>query len=470
MFSSKKLLATALAFTLAWSPVSAQLLTTHAGPAAGGPTGTPVSNACINSSGTTITFTAQGVGGANPRRISVVSINWSDSTAAGTAELTAMTIGGLSMARQVRASGDNQNSNSEIWWVANPTGTSANIVATFSTAVDGVTIEVYSLVGYQSVIATTTGTTSVSQTYTNKQLAIASASRTVNVSTSLSNMVNDYSSACGAGLWGVHASQRLSGNGTLSSTISPTSNNPKIALAVWQTSVQTACTGSLAGTVLGNWDTSVFSSITVNTGVVTNFADVSGQGNNFGDGVITNKPTYSATALASRPALVFTAAQQLNNTNVFPMGTGNTLTFYWVGTLSSSVTNAYSRLLSYGAAGTDSSVGTFYLAREALGQQVRFDRNAQAIISNVTYATPMRLIGTVTSGGALTLYLNGVAASGATQAGNWVTGGNLAIGASFYNAGTFYTGLISEVAIANGFTNSTNVAIIDNCLKVKWGM
>lgn len=201
----------------------------------GGASGTPVSNACINSSGTTITFTAQGVGSASPNRISVVSINWSDSTAAGTAELTGVTLGGNTMVRGVRASGDNQNSNSEIWFVANPTGTTANIVATFSTAVDGITIEVYRLVGYNSFVPvnTTTGTTSVSQAYTNRQLAIAAGSRTTNVSTSLSNMTNDYSVACGANLWGVHASQKLSGSGTLSSSISPTGNNPKIALGVW---------------------------------------------------------------------------------------------------------------------------------------------------------------------------------------------------------------------------------------------
>ncbi len=212
----------------------------------GGPSSTPVSNACISSSGTTITFTAQGIGGARPNRVSLVSINWSDSTAAGTAELTAMTIGGISMTRAVRASGDNQNSNSELWYVLNPTGTTANIVATFSTVVDGITIEVYSLIGYSTAgpVAITTGTTSVSQAYTNKQVAIAAASRTVNVSTSLSNMVNDFSSACGSNLWGVHASQKLHGNGTLTSTISPTSNNPKIAMAVWAVNALGSCTAS----------------------------------------------------------------------------------------------------------------------------------------------------------------------------------------------------------------------------------
>ncbi len=238
----KRFLASLLVFILAITPVAATTLPLT-GAGVGGPTATPVSNACINSSGTTITFTAQGVGGANASRVTVVTIAWDDSTLAGTSELTAMTVGGISMTRAVRAVGDNQNSNSEIWFAANPTGTTANIVATFSTAVDGITIEVYSLIGYDSVSATTTGTTSVTQAYDNKQLALAVGSRRTNVSTSLSNMRNDFSSACGANLWGVHASQALHGNGgSLTSTISPTGNTPLIALAKW--SVSTGCAQS----------------------------------------------------------------------------------------------------------------------------------------------------------------------------------------------------------------------------------
>src|SRR6266478_4196810 len=67
------------------------------------PSVTPISNACTTASGTTVTFTAQGVGGANPNRTTVVSINWDDSTNAGTAQLTAMTVGGISMSRAASA-------------------------------------------------------------------------------------------------------------------------------------------------------------------------------------------------------------------------------------------------------------------------------------------------------------------------------------------------------------------------------
>lgn len=255
---------------------------------------TPVSNSCISSSGTTITFTAQNVGGANPNRTTVVSINWDDSTAAGTAQLTAMTVGGISMTRAVRATSGNQSSNSEIWYVANPTGSSANIVATFSTAVDGITIEVYSLIGFVTIpIATTTGTTTVSQVFNNKQLAFASASRRVNVSTSLSNMVNDFSSACGSSLWGVHASQKLNGNnGTLTSTISPTSNTPEIALAVWSAS-PVSCSQAAAflarppAVYTGTIATTVMTVTAVTSGTIAVGQTISGTG-------ITGAPTITS--------------------------------------------------------------------------------------------------------------------------------------------------------------------------------
>jgi len=220
------------------------------------PSATPVSNACSTSSGTSITFTAQGVGGANPNRISAVSINWDDSTNAGTASITAVTLGGAPMIKAMLALSGAQNSNSEIWYVSNPSGTTANIVITAATAINGVTIEVYSLVGFiTGPIATTTGTTSASQGYNNKQLALAAGSRQVNVSTSLSNMTNDFSSACGANLWGVHASQLLRGNSqTLTTTISPTSNTPLIALAVWSTTPSPFATfdGVAVNTALSN--------------------------------------------------------------------------------------------------------------------------------------------------------------------------------------------------------------------------
>src|SRR6266404_5464409 len=282
----KYLLATLLAFAspveaAGWLPLS-------------NPTFTQTDNGCLTVSGTTTTFTAKGLGTASPSRIIAVTINWSDSTLAGTAQITAVTVAGSSTLRAVRALSNGQNSNSEVWWLQLPSGTSGDIIVTSSTAINAMTIAIYSLVGFNSIApyATTTGTTTISQAFQAKNVALEAGSRTVNVSTSLSALTNDFSSACGTGLWGVHASGALNGNGTLTSNINPTSNNPEMALAIWsvQAPVIVNCATSSLTNVIGAWDSNVFASLTLSGSTVTGIADQSGTGNNLtaaGGGAVT---------------------------------------------------------------------------------------------------------------------------------------------------------------------------------------
>lgn len=234
---------------------------------------TQTDSGCLASAGTVNTFTAKGLGNANPNRITAVSINWADSTLAGTAELTSVTVGGNAAQRAVRAAGDDQNSNSEIWWLQLPAGTTGDIVVTSSTNIDAVTIGVYSLIGFALMPSpVSTGTTTANIAYQNKDVVLAAGSRTTNVSTSLSNMTNDFSSACGSGLWGVHASQSVNGNNTLTTNINPSTNNPKIAMALWSTTTNnalsmafvTGTTGSGSGTA-----TVTFSGISFGTAAST---------------------------------------------------------------------------------------------------------------------------------------------------------------------------------------------------------
>lgn len=443
----------------------------------------PVSNACSVSSGTVITFTAQGTGGPNPNRVSVVSINWSDSTAAGTASLTGMTIGGSAMTKAVATTAGATNSNSEIWYLANPSGSNSNIVATFATAVNGVTIEVYSLIGYSFVSATSTGTTSAAAPYHNKQLSIAAASRTVNVSTSLSNMNNDFSSACGSGLWGVHASQRLNGNsGTLTTTINPTSNNPKIAVSVWSTvAVNCVASSSITG-VIGWWDLSVPSSITASAGTannLTSIADQSGLGNTmtFVPGI--TKPDYNAATgfNSSFPGFAtnssFTSALEAPS---FPMGTGNTLTFWFVGTLTfNNPASNFGRVISYtkpGSTDDGNNAGSWTTHDPNSTTAQGFTRNSVTITkTGLTAAFAGHvIIGTINSSGVMTLYVDGAASSTSTSSGNWVTAGKAALGRRGGNAFDYGNNVYAEAGISTDFTNSTTVSSFTNCLKTKWGL
>ncbi len=430
----------------------------------GGPTGTPVSNACINSFGTTITFTAQGVGGADPRRVTVVSINWDDSTAAGTAELNSVTVGGVTMQRAVRAAGDNQNSNSEVWWVANPTGTSANIVATFSTAVDGVTIEVYRLIGYSlsGPTAASTGTTTISQAYNNKQLAIAAASRRVNVSTSLSNMTNDFSSACGANLWGVHASQALHGNnGTLTTTINPTSSTPLIAMVVWATTFPTPPVSGL----IGWWDASQFSSLAITTGNIITATDLSGHGN---DVTSPAGPPYLSTGFNGLPAFGWNGASALLKTS-FAFGIGNTLTAFFAIQMDPA-TASFGRAMSYFAGGSNDADNnaSFLIGRNAGSNAWVLYRNASTASSANLAAGPHTLIVTVDSSGVMTNYVDGVSAVGNTLNAAFGASGTLALGIAAFTSTSQWNGPMGEAGISTAFTNSTDVATLQAYLKNKW--
>lgn len=431
----------------------------------------PVSNACITSSGTTITFTAQGTGGPNPNRISVVSINWSDSTAAGTAQLNSMTIGGISMTRAVRTTSGVSNSNSEIWYVANPTGSASNVVAVFATAVNGVTIEVYSLIGYRLVAGTNTGTTTVSQGYSNKQLGIAAGSRTVNVSTSLSNMTNDFSSACGSSLWGVHASQKLNGNnGTLTTAINPTSNNPKIALAIWSTTLPTP----LLSNTIGWWDMSVVSGTTLNgSNQILSVQDQSG-GNNTMFSAVANPP-YNATGFNGRPTIAFdqtTSTAGLVAT-AFPLGTGNTLTIWMVATGPSTTVASGGRWLSYwDQTGNDfDQAGAFTFSIAGTTQTaINITRHSVNVGQTITIYPALHVfITTIDSSGVMTIYTDGVASSTGTAAGNWVSGGFLCIGKRCDQNSGYWSGNISEVGISTNFTNSSGVATLNSALHTKWG-
>ncbi len=153
------------------------------------------------------------------------------------------------------------------------------------------------------------------------------------------------------------------------------------------------------------------------------------------------------------------------------MGTGSTLTFYLVGTISSGAADAYEMPVSYGFGGAVNNTTSWYFSRESNTQAFRFNRNASALNGAIVYDVPFVAIGTVDSGGALTLYFNGSATTGATQSGAWGSPGNLMLGDSFYDLGTReLLGNISEVAIATGLSNSTVAATIYNCLKVKWGL
>ncbi|MGX1323733.1 hypothetical protein AB7M17_007186 [Bradyrhizobium sp. USDA 377] len=219
------------------------------------------------------------------------------------------------------------------------------------------------------------------------------------------------------------------------------------------------------------YDASVFSSLTLSGSTITNVADQSGHNNHLGDGTTFAKPTYSATGLNSRPAIMVSPGHALRSAvNAFPMGTGNTLTFFLVGTLTSlSQTNG--RFISYydGVGSDYSAAGSWIFFRNVGAAAVGIMCNSVSTVQSISYDTAYRFIGTINSSGVMTLYVNGAATSTATSSGNWIDNGTLGIGASISDT-VGVDGAISEVGIATGFSDATAVAALDAYLKDKWGL
>lgn len=104
---------------------------------------------------TTVTFTSQAIGSAAATRL--VAVGYAVERNAGSALITAVTIGGVSATQVVQA--NNTVEFASIWIAAVPTGTTANIVSTHSNAPGAVGIEVWAL-GNASSTATDSGTDS----------------------------------------------------------------------------------------------------------------------------------------------------------------------------------------------------------------------------------------------------------------------------------------------------------------------
>lgn len=230
--------------------------------------------------------------------------------------------------------------------------------------------------------------------------------------------------------------------------------------------------------VIGWWDASVTSSLNLTGSSINSIADQSG-GNNTMNWIGNAKPVYNATGFNGKPAIIndgSVAGSGFACTN-FPMGTGNTLTIWFVGqhTGFTGFGSDDGRLLSYIAPGDslDSfSVTSWVLARgQSTNTAVQISRNTTGGNFACTITSPFRVIVTINSSGVQTAYVNGVATTKGTMPGNWATGGTLRFGALPQPiAVSYWDGPMAEAGVATGYSDATVVATLDNQLKTKWGM
>lgn len=232
--------------------------------------------------------------------------------------------------------------------------------------------------------------------------------------------------------------------------------------------------------VIGWWDASCAASITT-TGTpfaVAAIADGSGNSNDMTKFGSSNWPQYSTTMFnTSHPGILITATDlcALSCPNPFPMGTGNTLTAWYVGTLARSTSGSGGRTLSYSAPGRldFDNAGSWTVVTNVSTTLTNFFRNNVGVPSNTgtVYPAGHRFILTIDSSGIMTSYLDGIASATSTSPGNWVTGGSMFFGAeASFASGAIWSGIVGEWGVATDFTNFTNVTALDLALKAKWGL
>lgn len=147
------------------------------GAGAGGGGGTPFSITHTADAGsatpaTSFTFTAQPIGTADATRIVAVCVSHGI-TAAN--PVTSLTIGGsaatLATGSQISSAGDA----TEIWYLAVPAGTTANIVVNFAASENRCSVHIYSVVGTGAAFSVAGGTANTSGVSSNSTTIVVPA-------------------------------------------------------------------------------------------------------------------------------------------------------------------------------------------------------------------------------------------------------------------------------------------------------
>ncbi len=211
--------------------------------------------------------------------------------------------------------------------------------------------------------------------------------------------------------------------------------------------------------LIGWWDTSVTASMTLSGSNITNIADQSGLGHGLiGAGTV----VYSATAFNTS----FPGAQFINGNSGalaagLPLGTGNTLTAWFVGTLGTGASSASGRIMSYNEAADSihfdfNSPGSWVLGAGGTFTGVDLNRNNTHASATGLTASPAGhvVIITIDSSGVMTVYADGVPSTTGTSSGNWVSNpGYFGVGRQPAYVTDFWYGVLAEWGVATGFTN-----------------
>jgi hypothetical protein len=228
----------------------------------------------------------------------------------------------------------------------------------------------------------------------------------------------------------------------------------------------------LGSNLLAWYDAQDSGSITQSGGSVSQWNDLSGNGEHVVQGNAPEQPTYSATGFnTSYPRITFDGSDKLICA-AFAGTSGAVLSIYAVGTLNSAA-SSYGRMVAYytDAGNNNDFSGTDRAAcilRDATNATVGAYRNNGLLSTkSISYDTPARFM-SVFDGTNHTMYINNSAGTPVSSSTNFTTT-SAALGIGQGQAG-FWKGDICEIIIHKAADGSALRSDVDNYFKTRWGL
>lgn len=209
------------------------------------------------------------------------------------------------------------------------------------------------------------------------------------------------------------------------------------------------------------------SSITLNGATVSQWNDLSGNGRHATQATAASQPTYTASAINSKPAMTFDGS---NDSMTSSTGSyGPDISIYAVTSLTSGID--YKRLINIGTTDTNGFFGTggagqtffaTFFGNPAIGWN-----DTSANTPNVSLLGKNAVVGVVNGANVATPYVDGTAQN--TKNGAMATATGVVLGEQPTTAGQFWSGPVGEIVITNYALSTVDRQKLEGYLAWKWG-
>jgi hypothetical protein len=224
----------------------------------------------------------------------------------------------------------------------------------------------------------------------------------------------------------------------------------------------------LGANLLAWYDASDSGSLTLSGADVTQWDDLSGNGYHLTQSGSESLPDYSATAINSKPGVIFNA-DRLENSSFD--GFTNAISVFVVGTMDSG-TPTFGRMVTYRADGDSADTGAnscIFLLRNSGSNEIHSYRNFAFKSNKAISLSTAYSMGSIYDNSDNTVYVDNAAGTPVSSSGSFGTPGKLLVGGSF-DAGELWVGIVQEIIIADKALNSTERSDLQSYVAAKWSL